>query len=194
MKIKNVELYKTCFNNSQLPPENIKEIAFAGRSNVGKSTLLNTIFNRKIAKTSSKPGKTRSINYYLINQNYYFVDLPGYGYAKVSKEEKEKWQGLMENYFETRNTLEMVFLLLDYRHEPKESDELMISWLQHLNIPFALILTKEDKLKSKEKKINLEKIKSKISLYGYYNYFPVSAEKRKGFEQLMNFIGQVLGD
>ncbi len=194
MKIKQVELTDTVFIKSKLHLNEKLEVAFAGRSNVGKSSLLNKIFNKTIAKTSSKPGKTRSINYYLVNQKYYFVDLPGYGYAVGPQSEKDKWEILMSEYFELSTTLQTVFLLLDHRHKPKDLDHQMIQWLKSMDIPFSIILTKEDKLKTNEKNKMFAQIKSELSQYGQFMYFPVSTLKNTGIDSLSNYIGNIFGE
>ncbi|MDK2945600.1 ribosome biogenesis GTP-binding protein YihA/YsxC [Geotoga petraea] len=186
--IKKAELYKTVYRIDQLPPEDKPEVAFAGRSNVGKSSLLNSLMKIKIAKTSSKPGKTRSINYYLVNDNYYFVDLPGYGFASVAKTEREKWNELMNNYFINRMNLKMVYVLIDHRHKPQKNDHMMIQWLKSLNMPFMIVLTKSDKLNQSEKIKKLNEIKNELSVYGEYIYFQTSANKNKGIEELTNSI------
>ena len=135
---------------SQLPPPENAEIAFAGHSNVGKSTLINKIFNRKsLARVSSVPGKTATINFYRLD-DIYFVDLPGYGYAKVSKSEKERWSGLISGYFEADRDLRLVFMLVDMRHAPTADDVKMIDFLIDTETPFVLVLTKADKLKKTE--------------------------------------------
>jgi len=194
LKITNVKLIKTIYDENHFPSDLPAEIAFAGRSNVGKSSLLNALFNQRIAKVSSQPGKTRSINYFSVNSDeYMFVDLPGYGFAKVSKTEKEKWGKLMTSYFTGRENLLMVFLLIDHRHEPQKNDIAMIEWLKSLKIPFSIILTKKDKLTKNEQKKMFDIITENIGYYGEYNYFPVSSEKREGLEELKDFIDLLYG-
>lgn len=190
--IKKAELYKTAYRYEQVPPENLPEIAFAGRSNVGKSSLLNSLMKIKIAKISSKPGKTRSINYYLVNDSYYFVDLPGYGFASVSKSEKNKWNELMSEYFMNRMSLRMVYVLIDHRHKPQKNDHMMVQWLKSMNIPFMIVLTKSDKLNQSEKIKKLKEIKRELSVYGEYLYFQTSANKNKGIEKLTKSILTIL--
>lgn len=134
-------------NYSQIPPSERIEIAFAGHSNVGKSTLINKLFNRKnLARVSSVPGKTATINFYGL-ENIYFVDLPGYGYAKVAKSEKERWSGLIDGYLSSERDIRLVFMLVDMRHEPTKDDLKMIDYLIDTEMPFVLVLTKADKLK-----------------------------------------------
>ncbi|MDN5343753.1 ribosome biogenesis GTP-binding protein YihA/YsxC [Oceanotoga sp. DSM 15011] len=188
MKINNAKLFKTVYELKQLPPEENIEIAFAGRSNVGKSSLLNSIMGIKVAKISGKPGKTRSINYYKINDKDFFVDLPGYGYAAVSKKEREKWDNLLQQYFINRESLRLVCILIDSRHEPQKLDEMMVSWLKSMEIPFIIVLTKTDKLKSSEKNKKINNIKNILSKYGQYEYFPVSAIKKEGTQELLDYL------
>ncbi|PNR94159.1 ribosome biogenesis GTP-binding protein YihA/YsxC [Petrotoga sp. 9PWA.NaAc.5.4] len=194
MKVNSAKLIKTVYKIEDMPPEDKKEIAFAGRSNVGKSSLLNTLLGIKIAKVSSTPGKTRSINYYLVNDNYYFVDLPGYGFASVSKQEKEKWSYLLDDYFKNRKNLITVILLLDHRHVPQPLDYSMIEWLRELEIPFMFVLTKADKLKNFEKKKKFKEIQISLSNYGEYIYLPFSSKTKEGINLLLKTIGEILGD
>jgi len=147
MKIKTVEFTRSAFNEEQYPKDDLPQIVIAGRSNVGKSTLINTVLNRKnLAKTSSKPGKTRGINFYLINNKFYLVDLPGYGYAKVSKEMKKQWAHNIETFLNTSRNLRHGLLLIDIRRVPTEDDLLMINWFKYKNLPFTVVLTKADKV------------------------------------------------
>ncbi|EMT39930.1 GTP-binding protein [Thermoanaerobacter thermohydrosulfuricus] len=151
MKIKTVELVRTAFNEEQYPKDNFPQIVIVGRSNVGKSTLINTVLNRKnLAKTSSKPGKTRGINFYLINNGSYLVDLPGYGYAKVSKEMKKQWAHNIETFLNTSKNLRHALLLIDIRRTPTEDDFLMVNWFRHKELPFTVVLTKADKVNKSE--------------------------------------------
>ncbi|SHE27124.1 GTP-binding protein [Marinitoga hydrogenitolerans DSM 16785] len=187
-----VELVKTVYKKGEYPSPLNAEIAFAGRSNVGKSSLLNKLFGIKIAKISSNPGKTRSINFYSVNNKGYLVDLPGYGFANVSKEEKKKWAELLEDYFVNRYSLQMIFLLIDHRHEPQKKDLEMIQWLRGLEIPFMIVLTKLDKVKKSERQKKLRIIQSELSKYGDYLYFPVSAKTGEGIGALKNEISKFL--
>ena len=148
MIIKNAELETVCGITSVLPDHDKAEIAFAGKSNVGKSSLINGLMNRKsLARTSSQPGKTQTINFYNVNQTVYLVDLPGYGYAKVSQSEKEKWGKLIERYLHSSKQLRAVFLLIDIRHEPSQNDKMMYDWILHNGYEPIIIATKLDKLK-----------------------------------------------
>ncbi|KAF2956546.1 ribosome biogenesis GTP-binding protein YihA/YsxC [Marinitoga sp. 38H-ov] len=189
---KKINLTKTAYSIGDYPPPLDFEIAFAGRSNVGKSSLLNKLFGIKIAKISSNPGKTRSINFYNIDNKGYLVDLPGYGFASVSKEEKKNWEKLLEDYFTNRYSLKMVFLLIDHRHEPQKKDIEMIQWLRELEMPFMIILTKLDKLKQSERRKKYEIIRREISKYGEYIYFPVSSKTGEGIGELKQEISKYL--
>ena len=160
MKIKSAELETVCGITSVLPENELPEIAFAGKSNVGKSSLINKLLNRKsLARTSSQPGKTQTINFYNINKELYFVDLPGYGYAKVSKETKEKWGKMIERYLNTSKQLKEVFLLVDIRHEASANDKMMYDWVLAQGYSPTIILTKADKLKRSQ----LEKHKKMLT-------------------------------
>lgn len=148
MVIKNVELEIVCGITSKLPDTDLMEIAFAGKSNVGKSSLINALLNRKsLARTSATPGKTQTINFYNVNKELYLVDLPGYGYAKVSPKEKEQWGKLIERYLNTSKKLKAVFLLIDIRHEPTANDKMMYDWIVYHGYNPIIIATKLDKLK-----------------------------------------------
>ncbi|MBK9331828.1 MAG: YihA family ribosome biogenesis GTP-binding protein [Ignavibacteria bacterium] len=147
MKILSAEFIKSIFDLRALPNSVLSEFVFVGRSNVGKSSLINIICNKKkLAKIGSVPGKTRQLNYFLINEKFYLVDLPGYGYAKVPEQIRAGWRKLVEDYISERQNVKLVFVLIDSRHEPTYLDELMVSWLEYYEIPFAVILTKSDKI------------------------------------------------
>ena len=147
MKIATAEFVLGVANLRQLPKDDLREIAFLGRSNVGKSSLVNKLCNRKaLARSSNDPGKTREINYFLINKEMYFVDLPGYGYAKVPEQIRSSWGKLIEQYLKSRRQLSLVLQLIDSRHEPTELDMMMVGWLDYYEIPFIIVLTKSDKL------------------------------------------------
>lgn len=157
VKILDVKLTISAVRVSQFPEDNKNEFLLVGRSNVGKSSFINTLINRKnFARTSAKPGKTQTLNFYLINNFFYLVDAPGYGFAKVNKQLKNKFGLIMESYLESRENLKMVFMLIDFRHKPTEDDILMYNYLKHYNIPVTLICTKVDKVSknSHEKQIN----------------------------------------
>jgi len=147
MKISSAEFVLGVANLRQLPRDGMREVAFLGRSNVGKSSLINKLCGRKaLARSSSEPGKTRELNYYLINKQFYFVDLPGYGYAKLPEQIRSSWGKLIEQYLKTRDQLSMVVQLVDARHDPTELDLMMVGWLDYYEIPFLVAMTKADKL------------------------------------------------
>ena len=158
MKILDVKLTISAVRVSQFPTDGKSEFLLVGRSNVGKSSFINALINRKnFARTSAKPGKTQTLNFYLINDFFYLVDAPGYGFAKVSKQLKDKFGLIMENYLEARDTLKMVFMLIDFRHKPTDDDIMMYNYLKHYNIPVSVVCTKVDKLgkNSHEKQISI---------------------------------------
>lgn len=186
---------KAEFNNafgisSQLPISDVPEIAFAGRSNVGKSSLLNKLFNRKnLARVSSVPGKTITINFYNVDGNR-FVDLPGYGYAKISKQERDRFGELMEGYFQSGRQIELVVQLIDMRHPPSKDDFNMISFMEQMNVPFIVVLTKADKLKKKEfesrSKLIFDELKNPD-----YPVIPFSAVTGLGVDEIKKTIEKV---
>lgn len=149
--MKNVQFIKSVYNLKGLPKDELPELVLCGRSNVGKSSFLNSLFNKKnLAKTSSSPGKTRSLNYYLVEKKFYLVDLPGFGYAKVSKKEREAWQRLIESYLSSERPIELVFHFIDSRHEPTPLDVYLNHYLREIGLPYVVILNKVDKLKQSE--------------------------------------------
>lgn len=176
--------------SKQLPKSNQPEIAFAGRSNVGKSSLLNKLFNRKnLARVSSVPGKTVTINFYNVDSNR-FVDLPGYGYAKISKQERDRFGELMEGYFQSGRQIKLVVQLIDMRHPPTKDDYNMISFLQQMNIPFIVVLTKADKLKKKEYENRNELIFKELNNPNY-PIIPFSAITGQGVDEIKNILENV---
>jgi GTP-binding protein len=179
---------------SQIPaPERI-EIAFAGHSNVGKSTLINKLFNRKnLARVSSVPGKTATINFYGL-ENIYFVDLPGYGYAKVAKSEKERWSGLIEGYLSSDRDIRLVFMLVDMRHAPTKDDVQMIDYLIDTEMPFVLVLTKADKLNKTERAKRLEAFKDEIPCFEDIHVIPFSSQTFEGVEELRQIVEDIADD
>ena len=179
---------------SQIPaPERI-EIAFAGHSNVGKSTLINKLFNRKnLARVSSVPGKTATINFYGL-ENIYFVDLPGYGYAKVAKTEKERWSGLIEGYLSSDRDIRLVFMLVDMRHAPTRDDVKMIDYLIDTEMPFVLVLTKADKLKKSEREKRMEAFKTEIPCFEDIHVIPFSSMTFEGVEELREIVEDIADD
>lgn len=165
MKINKVDFITSAVSPAQYPTGSLPEIALAGRSNVGKSSFINKMLQRKnVARISSKPGKTRTINYFLINDKFHFVDLPGYGYAQVSKTEKEKWGRMMEEYFQTREPLKAVVLLVDVRHSPTKDDQAMYEYLKHFQIPVIVIATKADKVPRGSWQKNLKVVRETLKM------------------------------
>ena len=179
---------------SQLPQADRVEIAFAGHSNVGKSTLINKLFNRKnLARVSSVPGKTATINFYGL-ENIYFVDLPGYGYAKVAKSEKERWSGLIDGYLSSERDIRIVFMLVDMRHAPTKDDLKMIDFLIDTEMPFILVLTKADKLKKMERIKRMEAFKTEIPCFEDMHVIPFSSVTFEGVEELRAIVEEVTED
>jgi GTP-binding protein len=191
-RVKNAEYVKSVFNLADLPRNRFPEIAFAGRSNVGKSSVLNKLTNIKnLAKISSTPGKTRQINFFLINRNLYFVDLPGYGYAKVSKSLKESWGTLVEEYLKKSQNLKGVVLLLDARHQPFEADLQLTQWLDFYQREKLVVLTKTDKLSRSALLINVKNT-SKILNLNSGSLVLFSAKTGEGKERILNWISGLL--
>lgn len=189
MVIKSAELETVCGVASKLPKNQGIEIAFAGKSNVGKSSLINGLLNRKaLARTSSQPGKTQTINFYKINNEFYFVDLPGYGYAKVSVSEREKWGKMIENYLHTSDNLVLVFLLVDIRHEPSANDKMMYDWILHNGFTPVIIATKLDKIKRSQLHKNLKIIRTKLEMSAEDMIFPYSALSKQGRDEILDYI------
>lgn len=179
---------------SQIPTGERIEIAFAGHSNVGKSTLINKLFNRKnLARVSSVPGKTATINFYGL-ENIYFVDLPGYGYAKVAKSEKERWAGLIDGYLSSDRDIRLVFMLVDMRHAPTKDDLKMIDYLIDTEMPFVLVLTKADKLKKTERAKRMEAFKTEIPCFEDMHVIPFSSVTFEGVEELRTVVEEVAED
>ena len=178
---------------SQIPQSQNIEIAFAGHSNVGKSTLINKLFNRKnLARVSSVPGKTATINFYKL-ENIYFVDLPGYGYAKVSKSEKERWSGLIEGYLEADRNLRLVFMLIDMRHAPTKDDVQMVNYLIDTEMPFVIVLTKADKLNKSEREKRMKAFENEIPCFSDIHSIPFSSQTFEGVEELREIVEDICG-
>lgn len=195
MIIKNIELENVCGITSKLPENDKVEFAFIGRSNVGKSSLINAMLNRKsLARTSSQPGKTQTINYYKINGEFYFVDLPGYGYAKVSKEVKDKWKKMTMNYFEKSKMLRVVFQLVDSRHTPSQNDIEMYKDLVNLGFCPIIIATKVDKVKKSELKKNINTISSKLNTVEGTPVIRFSSSSGIGKEELWEYIEEYVAE
>ncbi len=193
MKIKSVELEIVCGITSKLPDTDKVEIAFAGKSNVGKSSMINALMNRKsLARTSATPGKTQTINFYNINQEMYLVDLPGYGYARVSEKEKAQWGKLIERYLNTSKQLKAVFLLIDIRHEPSANDKMMYEWIVSQGYHPIIIATKLDKLKRSQIQKHVKMIKEGLDLIPGTVVIPFSAETKQGREEIWELMESYL--
>lgn len=191
MVIKNVALETVCGITSTLPENTLPEIAFAGKSNVGKSSLINGLMNRKsLARTSSQPGKTQTINYYNINDELYFVDLPGYGFANVSVEVKAKWGKMIENYLQSSKVLKAVFLLIDIRHKPGANDVQMYEWIVASGYKPIIIATKLDKINRSQIQKQIKLIKETLQVEKGTLVFPYSAQTKQGREEIYDFIDQ----
>jgi len=193
MIVNNVNITVSAVSAAQYPQDGKAEIAFAGRSNVGKSSLINKMVNRKsLARVSSKPGKTNTINFYNVENLFYFVDFPGYGFAKVSKAEKQKWGKMIEEYLGSREQLRQVVLLVDSRHKPTDDDVTMMNWIRHYGYRAVVVATKIDKLSKSEREGKLEIVKNTLEITGDDVLIPFSAETGEGKEELWNFIESVL--
>lgn len=193
MKIKQAEFVGVFVDMDQLPADQLPEVAIVGRSNVGKSSLINRIANRKnLAKSSSTPGKTRTINYYRFNQSWYLVDLPGYGFAKVSRTEKARWGKMIEKYLAGRNTLRGVILLVDIRHSPSQEDRMMKDWLEHHQLPFMVVATKADKLSRAAQQKNLAMIRKELQLPVEQLPLGFSSANGAGVEELLQSLEEIM--
>ena len=189
MIIRSVNLETVCGVTSRLPENDKPEIAFAGKSNVGKSSLINALMNRKAyARTSAQPGKTQTINFYNINDALYYVDLPGYGYAKVSQAEKEKWGRMIENYLKKSRQLRGVFLLVDIRHEPSANDKQMYDWVVHNGYRPVIIATKLDKIKRSQIQKQIKTVRTGLGIGADVTVIPFSAETKQGREEIWTLI------
>ena len=195
MVIKSVNLETVIGVTSKIPDHTKLEVAFAGKSNVGKSSLINALMNRKsLARTSSQPGKTQTINFYNINDALYFVDLPGYGYAKISKELKVKWGKMIEGYLRKSRTLRLIFLLVDIRHEPSQNDVDMYNWAVNYGFNPIIVATKSDKVSKNEKKRQLAVIRKKLNCVEGTPIIPFSALNKSGREEIWEYIDMVYED
>ena len=189
MIIRQAELETVCGITSRLPENTKPEVAFAGKSNVGKSSLINGLLNRKsLARTSSQPGKTQTINFYNVNQEVYLVDLPGYGYAKVNQETKAKWGKMIENYLHSSKQLKAVFLLIDIRHEPSANDRDMYEWIVHQGYEPVIIATKLDKIKRSQVQKQLKILREGLKLVPGTKIIPFSAQTRQGRDEIWDLI------
>ena len=195
MIVKKAELESVAVKKEQYPQEDLKEIAFAGRSNVGKSSLLNLITGRKkLARISGSPGKTRTINFYRINDAFRIVDLPGFGYAKVSKSISERWGRMIEDYLENRENLLKVVQLVDIRHEPSKQDAEMYSYLKYYGLDGIVVATKADKISRNQIAKQMNMIKKKLELSSEDMVIPVSSLKKTGHDKLLDEIAALLED
>ncbi|AYD39718.1 YihA family ribosome biogenesis GTP-binding protein [Clostridium fermenticellae] len=193
MEIKQAEFVTSAVSSDQYPKDNRTEIAFVGRSNVGKSSLINTLVNRrKLVKVSSTPGKTRLVNFFIVNNQFYFVDLPGYGYAKVSKFEKQSWGKVIETYLSNRRQLGMIILLVDCRHKPTQDDVIMYNWIRYYGYQYTIVATKIDKLKKSELVKNLKIIRETLNLGKEDKIFTFSSLKKYGKEELLDLFDQIV--
>lgn len=195
MVIKNVSLETVCGITSKLPENTLPEIGFAGKSNVGKSSLINALMNRKsLARTSATPGKTQTINFYNINDEMYLVDLPGYGYAKVSEQEKAQWGKMIERYLNTSKQLRAVFLLIDIRHDPSANDKMMYNWIVEQGFHPIIIATKLDKIKRSQVQKQVKLIRTGLNLLPGTIVIPFSAETKQGREEIWELMDNILAD
>lgn len=195
MIVKHAELETVCGITSKLPENTLPEVAFAGKSNVGKSSMINALMNRKsLARTSSQPGKTQTINFYKINEDAYFVDLPGYGYAKTSLEVKAKWGKMIERYLKNSKKLKRVFLLVDIRHEPSANDKLMYEWILYQGYDPIIIATKLDKIKRSQIDKQVKIVREGLGARKDSLIIPFSAETKQGRDELLNYIDMVINE
>lgn len=193
MVIKNVSLETVCGVTSRIPDNPYSEVAFAGKSNVGKSSLINALMNRKsLARTSAQPGKTQTINFYNINNVMYLVDLPGYGYAKASKESQEKWGKMVENYLHVSRQLKAVFLLIDIRHDPSGNDRMMYEWMVYQGYAPIIIATKLDKIKRSQVTKQLKAVREGLSVQPGTQIIPFSAETKQGRDEIWELIDSLV--
>ncbi len=193
MIIKNAVLETVCGVTSKLPENTVPEVAFAGKSNVGKSSLINALMNRKsLARTSSQPGKTQTINFYQVNGSIYFVDLPGYGYARANEHVKVQWGKMVENYLHRSRQLRAVFLLVDIRHKPSENDRMMYDWILHNGYQPVIIATKLDKIKKSQLQKQLNLILDTLDAAEGTVIIPFSAETKQGREEIYEILDRIL--
>lgn len=193
MIIRNVSLETVCGYTSKLPENTKPEIAFAGKSNVGKSSLINALMNRKsLARTSGQPGKTQTINFYNVNDELYLIDLPGYGFAKVSEKEKQKWGQMIENYLHTSKQLRAVFLLIDIRHDPSANDRMMYEWMVYQGFHPIIIATKLDKIKRSQLQKQLKAIRTGLNVEPETIIIPFSAQTKQGREEIWELAEQIV--
>jgi GTP-binding protein len=193
MKISSVDFVLSAVNKGHYPEDNFPEILLSGRSNVGKSSFINSVLNRKkLAYTSSKPGKTQTLNFFMINNEFYFVDVPGYGYAKVSKKDRERFGEMIEEYLVYRKQLKLVVLLVDYRHAPSEDDILMYQYLKTYQIPVLVVGTKMDKVPKTKRMRHEKEIKQVLQLDSSDMFIPYSSETKENRDAIMAYISNFL--
>ena len=189
MVIRSVNLETVCGITSKIPDNPFNEVAFAGKSNVGKSSMINALLNRKsLARTSAQPGKTQTINFYNVNDAMYLVDLPGYGYAKTSASEKEKWGKMIENYLHTSKKLQAVFLLIDIRHDPSANDKMMYDWMVYQRVTPIIISTKLEKIKRSQIQKDVKAIREGLKVKPGTVIIPFSSETKQGRDELWEVI------
>ncbi|MDQ0196256.1 ribosome biogenesis GTP-binding protein YihA/YsxC [Paenibacillus wynnii] len=189
MKVTSSDFIISAVGPDQYPDDALPEVALAGRSNVGKSSLINRMIDRKnLARTSSTPGKTQHMNYYLINEMMYFVDFPGYGYAKVSKSQRAVWGKMVEKYLAERDTLKLVLLIVDLRHPPTSNDKMMFDWLKHYDLPLCVVATKADKIPKTRWPKHIKIMKQELGVLPGDNFIPFSSEIGLGKEELWSLV------
>lgn len=196
MIIKNSNYAVSAVKESQYPKDNLPEIALAGRSNVGKSSLINTLLKKKnLARTSSQPGKTQTLNFYMVNDDFYLVDVPGYGYAKVSQKKRQEFGEMIQDYLETRPNLKGLIILVDSRHEPTQDDVAMYNYARYLNIPILVVCTKMDKIKKSQVNKVISRLKSKLDLnYDYVTVLTFSSVTKLHVAELGDWIEDKITD
>lgn len=195
MKVESSNLETIAVRTSQYPTDNRSEFVLCGRSNVGKSSFINTILGRKnYAHTSGKPGKTQTLNFYLVNDDFYLVDVPGYGYAEVSKEKQRKFGLMIEEYLKNRENLKCVFLLIDFRHKATENDILMYNFLKYYELPTVIVATKYDKVKASQKEKTEKSLKESLNILPQDRFVLFSSVTKKGREEIYNILSSYLED
>lgn len=193
MKITQAEIMTSAVSEKHYPKTSLPEIALAGRSNVGKSSFINRMIQRRnLVRTSSKPGKTQTLNFYKLNDAFVFVDVPGYGYAKISKKEREKWGSMMEEYFQTRENLKVVVLITDIRHQPTEDDVQMYHYLKHFELPVVVIATKLDKIKKGQRASFIKRTERTLNIDPDDHLIPFSAESGEGKDKSWAILKQFI--
>ena len=195
MVIRNVSLETVCGITSKIPDNALPEAAFAGKSNVGKSSLINVLMNRKsLARTSSQPGKTQTINFYNVNNELYFVDLPGYGYANENQEVKAKWGKMVENYLHRSRQLKIVFLLIDIRHVPSENDRIMYDWILRMGFQPVIVATKLDKINRSQIRKQVELVRNGLGAGSDARIIPFSAQTKQGRDEIYALLDELIGE